>query len=113
VLKVPLNLKQPADIDNVTSTVRMPIRCTRWRCTLSPPGEYNRTIRVRWRCGLVSNYFDHIIIIIVSLGPDLEVLRLTAQSTHINLGAPHSYDVFMNGTVASRPLGQVGPCPDL
>jgi len=31
-------------------------------CTLAPPGEYNRTVRVWRRCGLVSNYFDLVII---------------------------------------------------
>ena len=25
--------------------------------TLAPPGEYDRTVSVRWRCGLVSYYF--------------------------------------------------------
>jgi len=28
-------------------------------CTLTPPGEYEGTVRVRRRCGLMSNYFDH------------------------------------------------------
>jgi len=29
-------------------------------CTLAPPGEYVRTVRVRRRCGLTSNYFGHV-----------------------------------------------------
>jgi len=30
-------------------------------CTLAPPGQYEWTVRVlRW-CGLVSNYFDHLL----------------------------------------------------
>jgi len=29
------------------------------RCTLAPPGEYSWTVRVQWRCGLLSSYFDH------------------------------------------------------
>jgi len=32
-------------------------------CTLALPDEYDWTVRVRRRCGLMSNYFDHIIII--------------------------------------------------
>jgi len=28
--------------------------------TLAPSGEYNRTVHVRQRCGLTSNYFDHL-----------------------------------------------------
>ena len=30
------------------------------RCTRAPPSEYERTIRARQRCGLVSNYFDRL-----------------------------------------------------
>jgi len=29
-------------------------------CTLAPPEEYDWTIHVRRRCGLMSNYFDHL-----------------------------------------------------
>ena len=32
--------------------------CITWGCTLAPPGEYDWTIRARWRYGLRSNYFD-------------------------------------------------------
>jgi len=31
-------------------------------CTLAPPGEYYWTARLRRRCGLMSNYFDHLFI---------------------------------------------------
>jgi len=31
-------------------------------CTLAPPGEYDWTVRVRRRCGLMSNYFDQLLI---------------------------------------------------
>jgi len=30
-------------------------------CTLAPPGEYYWTVRLRRRCGLMSNYFDHLL----------------------------------------------------
>ena len=30
-------------------------------CTLAPPGGYDSTVYVRRRCGLVSNYFDHLL----------------------------------------------------
>jgi len=30
--------------------------CIRWGCTLAPSGEYDWTVHVRWRCGLMSNY---------------------------------------------------------
>ena len=29
-------------------------------CTLAPPEEYDCTVHVRRRCGLMSNYFDHL-----------------------------------------------------
>ena len=32
-----------------------------WWCTLAPPGEYHWTVRVRQRCDLLSNYFDHLL----------------------------------------------------
>jgi len=38
---------------------RWRLGCTRWVCTLVQPGEYDWIVRVRWRCGLTSNYFDH------------------------------------------------------
>jgi len=36
-------------------------------CTLTPPGEYDWTIDVRWRCGLMSNYFDHLLLLLLLL----------------------------------------------
>jgi len=30
-------------------------------CTLAPPSESDWTVRVRQRCGLMSNYFDHLL----------------------------------------------------
>jgi len=32
-----------------------------WEGTLAPPGEYDWTIPLRRRCGLISNYFDHLL----------------------------------------------------
>jgi len=34
--------------------------CTKWRCTLAQPGEYDWIHRMRRQCGLTSNYFDHL-----------------------------------------------------
>jgi len=31
------------------------------RCTLAPLDEYDWIVRVRRRCGLMSNYFDHLL----------------------------------------------------
>jgi len=33
-------------------------------CTLAPPGEDDWTVHVRWRCGLVSDYFDHLLLLL-------------------------------------------------
>jgi len=38
--------------------------CIRWECTLVPPGEYDWNIRVRWWCGLVSDYYDHLLMLV-------------------------------------------------
>jgi len=46
--------------DTATQKALSPIRRRlRW-CTLTPPGEHHWTDRVRRRCGLLSNYFDHL-----------------------------------------------------
>jgi len=36
-------------------------------CTLATPEEYNWTIRVRRRCGLTSNYFDHLLLLLLTV----------------------------------------------
>jgi len=36
--------------------------CIKWSCTLAQPGEYDRTVHVRQRHGLISNYFDHLLL---------------------------------------------------
>jgi len=38
--------------------------CTRWECTLAPPGEYDCTICAHWQCGrsLTSNYSHHLVL---------------------------------------------------
>jgi len=45
-------------------------------CTLAPPGEYDWTVLVWLRCGLMSNYFDHLlrIVIMLSLYGDTQTL---------------------------------------
>jgi len=59
----------------------------RWKGTLAPPGEYDWTVRLRRRCGLTSNYLDHLFQLAVemfkslqmrtSLRPDARVLKYT------------------------------------
>jgi len=38
-----------------------------WEGTLAPPGEYDWTVCLRRRCGLMSNYFDHKLVIIIAV----------------------------------------------
>jgi len=38
-----------------------------WECTLAPPGKYDWTIRLQWRCGLMSDYFDHLFLLLLDL----------------------------------------------
>ena len=38
-----------------------------WEGTLTPPCEYKWTVRLRRRCGLMSNYFDHFLYLIPTL----------------------------------------------
>jgi len=36
--------------------------CIRWMRTMAPPGEYDWTVHLRRRFGLLSNYFDHLLL---------------------------------------------------
>jgi len=36
-------------------------------CSLAPPCEYDWTVHVWWRCGLMSHYFDHLLAVAVVL----------------------------------------------
>ena len=31
-----------------------------WEGTLAQPGEYDFTVHLRWQCGLMSSFFDHL-----------------------------------------------------
>ena len=50
--------------------------------TLAPPGEYDWTVRLLQRCGLMSNYFDHLLVWLSRLR--FRVLR-TIKISHIRL----------------------------
>ena len=41
--------------------------CTRWRCTSAPPGEFDWTVLLQRWCGLMSNYFDHLLLSLLCL----------------------------------------------
>jgi len=48
-----------------TGALRMPTGVYYMGCTLAPSGKYEWTVRVRRRCGLMSNYFDNLLIYIL------------------------------------------------
>ena len=36
-----------------------------WEGTLAPPGEYDFTVRLRQQCVLMSDYFDHLLLLLL------------------------------------------------
>jgi len=40
-------------------SANVPSNVPSWEGTLAPPGEYDWTVHLQRRCGLMSNYFDH------------------------------------------------------
>ena len=60
--------KSAVDILKVTKQGTELVWCAcLWVCILVPPGKYDWTIRVWRRCGLMSNYFDHLLLLVPSL----------------------------------------------
>jgi len=58
--------QQNADIANTLQLWDVAVATVFWLCmgcTLAPPGEYNLTVHVRQRCGLMTNYFDHLLLL--------------------------------------------------
>jgi len=49
-----------------------------WEGTLAPPGEYDLTTRLLRRCGLMSNYFDHLLSLWLLL---LEIYILKSEAS--------------------------------
>ena len=51
-----------------------------WQCILAQPGKYDWTIRVRQRCGLMSNYFDHmlLLLLIIIIRPHCSTMYIDA-----------------------------------
>jgi len=41
--------------------------CPHWRAHLAPPNEYDWTVHLERRCCLMSNYFDHLLLLTVNL----------------------------------------------
>jgi len=60
------------------------------RCTLAPPGEYNWTVHGRRRCGLMSNYFDHLFLF--SQVSSLPVHKMSEWIIVVITATVHWYD---------------------
>jgi len=60
----------------------------RWECILAQPGECNCIVHVQRRCGLSSNYFDHLFIL-PSVFPSIFNIWL-----HVVLVVMHSFVVL-------------------
>jgi len=67
-----------------------------WEGTLAPPGEYDWTVRLLRRCGLMSNYFDHLLLF--STKPDT---HCSFQCVHFSGDVPSAAECGLSvGVVA-------------
>jgi len=58
--------QQHADIADTVQLRDVDMATSFWLskgCTLAPPGKYNWTVHVWRRCGLMSNYFVHLLLL--------------------------------------------------
>ena len=60
--------------------------CFRWESASMSYGEYDWTICARWRCGLVSNYSDHLSNCHCRSGPNLALERIYPRQISFHLG---------------------------
>jgi len=68
------------------------------RCTLVPPGEYDWTGHVRRRYGLMSNYFDHLLLLLL-----LILIALNSQCLYASVrGLLNNYNAHVKKTNTIR-----------
>jgi len=60
--------------------------CFRWESASMTSGEYDWTICARWRCGLMSNYSDHLSNCHCRSGPNLALERIYPRQISFHLG---------------------------
>jgi len=65
--------RQNADIADTLATI-FGFLCM--GCALVPPVKYDWTVNVWWQCGLMSNYFDHL----------LQFIYIPSVISHCGLG---------------------------
>jgi len=61
--------------------------CVTWGCTLPLPGEYNWTVRVRRRCGILSNDFEHLLYLVTQMTQISIVTFLQVQNWRKNIAS--------------------------
>jgi len=73
---------------NFFARIRMLYRepCFRWESASMTSGEYDWTICARWRCGLMSNYSDHLSNCHCRSGPNLALERIYPRQISFHLG---------------------------
>jgi len=82
-----------------------------WQGTLAPPGEYNWTIRLQWRCSLMSNYFDHLSLLsvkcnVLTLKTYIKITKCFEQwskdcTQRPETACTNSQDITMSFTISS------------
>jgi len=75
------SIHQMASMCRISVVFAMWRQCAHIEDTFAPPGEYDWTVRLRRRCDLMSNYFDHLL----TLSPtnNAEALKKTLDSVYI------------------------------
>jgi len=73
---------------NFFARIRMLYRepCFRWESASMSSGKYDWTICARWRCGLMSNYSDHLSNCHCRSGPNLALERIYPRQISFHLG---------------------------
>jgi len=56
----------------------------------APPGEYHWTVHLWWRCGLMSSYFDHLLLLLLWRRPEWQ----RQQLWHERVGKTHGIETL-------------------
>ena len=62
--------------------------------TLAPPDEYDFTVSLRWRCGLMSNYFDHLLLLLTKKASALQMKCLCTSLHNEKVNKWNKHELF-------------------
>jgi len=79
-------------------------------CTLAPPEEYDWTAHVWRRCGLMSNYFDHLLLPSLSSPSSYYHVRICHTRSWCLSSQPYSLRLFYDGPDAPPKQNYSGFC---